>query len=176
MSLPSHPVLVLRDDKWKLVQSSEMVPGDIVSFPKTNTDFVCPADMILLMGNCVVNEAMLTGESTPHLKEPIMYANKTQNLTIKRDGLHVLFAGTKILQVQAPSQIPNNAPYNLPSDSGCIGYVLRTGFSTTQGNLMRVILFSTERVTVNSKESFFFILFLLMFALVASGYVLKHGK
>jgi cation-transporting ATPase 13A1 len=176
MSLPSNPVLVLRDDKWKLIASSELVPGDIVSFSKNNNEFVCPADMILLMGNCVVNEAMLTGESTPHLKEPVLYANKEQNLLIKRDGLHVLFAGTKILQVQPPAQVPSSTPYNVPADSGCIGYVLRTGFSTTQGNLMRVILFSTERVTVNSKESFFFILFLLMFALVASGYVLKHGN
>jgi cation-transporting ATPase 13A1 len=40
---------------------------------------------------------------------------------------------------------------------------------------MRVILFSTERVTVNTRESFLFIAFLLVFALSASGYVLNHG-
>jgi hypothetical protein len=41
---------------------------------------------------------------------------------------------------------------------------------------MRMILFSTERVTANTWESFLFILFLLIFAIVASGYVLIKGS
>ena len=39
---------------------------------------------------------------------------------------------------------------------------------------MRTILFSTERVTIESKETYFYLLILLCFALVASYYVLNE--
>jgi hypothetical protein len=40
---------------------------------------------------------------------------------------------------------------------------------------VRTILFSTEAVTVNTWETAFFLLSLLVFALAASGYVLRKG-
>lgn len=51
-------------------------------------------------------------------------------------------------------------------------YVLKNGFETKQGKLMRVILFSQDRVSVESPEVYLYLLILLMFALAASYHVL----
>ena len=53
--------------------------------------------------------------------------------------------------------------------------MLKNGFETKQGKLMRTILFSSERVTVESKETYVYLLILLCFALVASYHVLTEG-
>lgn len=117
---------------------------------------------------------MLSGESTPLLKESIQLLEPNVGLDV--DGTHknaVLFSGTKILQ--AGTGGPIQAPIHTP-DGGCLGVVLRTGFGTAQGQLVRTMIFSTDRVSANNMESFLFIGFLLIFAIAASWYVWVHGK
>ena len=112
---------------------------------------------------------MLSGETTPLLKESIELWEADARLDV--DGAHkntVLFGGTKVLQ-SSPGE-PACTP-----DGGCLAVVLRTGFSTAQGQLVRTMLFSTERVSANNLESFLFIGFLLIFAIAASWYVWVKG-
>jgi len=52
-------------------------------------------------------------------------------------------------------------------------YVLRTGFDTEKGKLMRTVLFNNN--TVKNTDGFWLIFILLIFSIISSGYVLYHG-
>ena len=155
-----------------------------------------PCDALLLRGSCVVNEAMLTGESVPQLKESVRSADCSDPeslIEVSQDTVvdsgwrrHVLLAGTEMLQHTETSQTEqagsdgsetsaSEMKYPRPPDKGCVAFVIRTAFGTSQGGLVRKIMFATERVTANSTETFFFIALLLAFALVASAVVLRAG-
>lgn len=179
---PPSPVMVYRGGKWSEITGDQLVPGDVVSVarPKDGESAVIQADMLLLGGTCIVDEAVLTGESTPQWKNPIGEAkgdeidasevSAKEILSMKRHKIHVVFGGTKLMQATADADAHIKTP-----NGGCLAVVLRTGFGTAQGRLMRTILYSTERVSANNMETFIFILFLLLWAIAASAYVLKHG-
>jgi len=56
--------------RWVKIPGTELLPGDIVSIGRSTSgeDRSVPADMLLLAGSAIVNEAILTGESTPQWK------------------------------------------------------------------------------------------------------------
>jgi manganese-transporting P-type ATPase len=171
-------VFVYRKKRWLTITSLELLPGDILSVPRSQTpEDVVPCDLLILAGTVVVNEAMLTGESVPLMKEaamPLQPADVNRPLAVKdKDKNHVLFGGTRVLTHTSPG-VTDATPSTRPPDNGCVCYVLRTGFGSSQGKLMRTILFSTDTVSANSKEAALFIVFLLVFAIAASGYVLAN--
>ncbi|KAF9042913.1 cation-transporting ATPase [Panaeolus papilionaceus] len=173
MSVAPYAIKCYRNSKWIEIQTDELLPGDVVSVARLTTETTVPADILLVNGTAIVNEAMLSGESTPLLKESIQLLEPAENLDV--DGAHknaVLFSGTKILQAAQSTELPS--PIKTP-DGGCLGVVLRTGFGTAQGQLVRTMIFSTERVSANNVESFLFIGFLLIFAIAASWYVWTKG-
>ena len=57
------------------VNSNRIVPGDIILVPEGKR---MPCDAILLEGECVVNEAMLTGESLPAIKTALPKSDDTK--------------------------------------------------------------------------------------------------
>ncbi|RIB07790.1 hypothetical protein C2G38_2112725 [Gigaspora rosea] len=175
MSIKPYQIHVRRNRRWTLVDSDQLLPGDLVSIVRSKEDSGVPCDMILLQGSCIVNEAMLSGESTPLLKESIALRDGNDDFDMSGiDKNSVLFGGTKVLQVTPPQQQQQQDILSAP-DNGCIAYVIRTGFGTAQGKLVRTMVYSTEHVSANNLESFLFILFLLIFAISAAGYVWVKG-
>jgi cation-transporting ATPase 13A1 len=202
MRPPPHLVFVLRSGKWKAMPSQGLVPMDIVSIAREAASdeagggrgaseaggAPCPADVLLLAGSVVTNEAMLTGESTPQMKEaPPGLSGYSEvggaggpNLDVFEEGSdrsharHVVFAGTSVIAASEPREGEVTGVPAAP-DSGAVALVLRTGPHTSQGELLRSIMHSTERVSVADREAFVFIGAMLVFAVVAAWYVLTAG-
>ncbi|KAB8281294.1 hypothetical protein B0I72DRAFT_90095 [Yarrowia lipolytica] len=175
MGLAPYPVQVYRDNAWSEIQSDQLLPGDIVSVTRSGEDSGLACDMVLIAGTCIVNEAMLSGESTPLLKESIQLRESAATLDMEgEDKNSILSGGTKALQVTPPeTNVHSDIPP--PPDAGCVAVVTKTGFETAQGTLVRVMIFATEHVGVGNAEALFFILFLLQFAIAASYYVWTEG-
>lgn len=58
-------------------------------------------DAVLLNGNCVVNESMLTGESVPVIKTPLPAPERHDEIfDIESSKRSILFNGTNIVQTR----------------------------------------------------------------------------
>ncbi len=183
MSIKPYNIWVYREKKWEETQSDKLLPGDLVSVGRTKEDSGVACDMLLVEGSAIVNEAMLSGESTPLLKDSVQL--RPVNAPIEPEGLDknsFLYGGTKVLQVTHgnPSEDSETIPtiasgVKPPPDNGAMAIVAKTGFETSQGSLVRTMIYSTERVSANNVEALLFILFLLIFAIAASWYVWQEG-
>jgi len=209
MGNPPRPVFVYRNNTWRAIESTELLPGDIISLTrhmpkKKKADDknpsppvvdeggdVVPADLLLLRGSTVVNEASLTGESVPQMKEglaDLAAASATNEskadpdaedvLDMKnRHKMNVAYAGTKMLQCLSGESAEAHTAKGIPSppDNGAVCFVLRTGFSSAQGKLVRMIEGSQEKVKGHERDTGLLLLLLCFFAIASSSYVLYHG-
>uniref|UniRef100_A0A8C2TRU1 Cation-transporting ATPase n=1 Tax=Coturnix japonica TaxID=93934 RepID=A0A8C2TRU1_COTJA len=112
------------------LESHHLVPGDMMVLKEGKA--LLPCDAILISGQCIVNESMLTGESIPVTKTQLPYADnlKPWRMHCAEDyKKHVLFCGTEVIQTKG-------------DDRGVVkAVVLQTGFNTAKGDLVRSILY-----------------------------------
>ncbi|KAG0706086.1 hypothetical protein DFH29DRAFT_903514 [Suillus ampliporus] len=98
-----------------------------------------PADMLLLSGDAIVNESMLTGESIPVSKNPANDDDiaRWRDLKDPQGELAKSFvhAGTRVVRIR--NALANDGTTGQPA----LGLVVRTGFNTTKGALVRSMLF-----------------------------------
>ncbi len=227
-------VWVYRCSKWKQISTEDLIAGDVISLSSSQEQHRnlhshsqmdhhengthIPADLLLLKGGAVVNEAMLTGESVPQMKEAIdvvasaittTSSNKTTSLlSVKeKEELNkfdiedssykraILFGGTLLVNHSSKSMNEDGESENAqkdtkvtpssqtreitsPPDDGCVAMVLRTGFDTQQGSLLRTMVHTSTKAQsdgVNTRDTFLFIVILLLCAVFSSIIVLNHG-
>ncbi|KAI9158814.1 Cation-transporting ATPase [Paramyrothecium foliicola] len=156
-------VRVLRNGFWRYVSSGELVPGDIYELSDPNlTQF--PADSILLSGDCIVNESMLTGESVPVSKLPannetLSFMDLAASSVSPETARHFLFCGTKIIRTRRPQD-------DQDGDAVALALVVRTGFNTTKGALVRSMLFPKPSGFKFYRDSFRYISVMAVIAMV----------
>ncbi|KAL7577622.1 hypothetical protein ACA910_015141 [Epithemia clementina (nom. ined.)] len=181
---------IARPTSWMLLPKAELVPGDFVSLSVKSVEGTpVPADIVVMQGSAVCDEALLTGESVPQLKQALDTtitkqdngsngeASPEARLDLQ-DSLHkesILFGGTKLLVANASDALgdENDSP---PGGFGVTGIILRTGFETAQGNLLRTMAHSARTTDgIHTWDTFVFILLLVGCALAAAAVVLKEG-
>lgn len=154
-------VRVYRGGFWTNIDASELVPGDIyeISDPKLS---ILPCDSVLLNGSCIINESILTGESVPVSK--IQATSETMSSLIQ--DLHgtqisnlvaksFLFNGTKIIRTTIPH-----------GETAALAMVVRTGFSTIKGSLVRSMVFPKPTGFKFYEDSFKYIGYMSLIALL----------
>ena len=95
MAQYSCPVRAMRsgdENKLTLMESTELVPGDVIEVPE---NISMPCDLVLLSGSCIVNESMLTGESIPVIKTSLPFINDNYDPLV--DQKYTLYGGTKVI-------------------------------------------------------------------------------
>lgn len=112
-----------------------MVPGDVFELDADQP--VLPCDSILVHGDCIVNESMLTGESVPVFKNPAdeeQISAAMSNPDI--DSRYYLFGGTRMIRVRS---LMNSQ--NPEVQTRAIAIAVKTGFNTAKGGLIRSMIF-----------------------------------
>lgn len=156
----------------RYIGSEDLVPGDV--FEITDSELaVFPCDAVLLTGDCIVNESMLTGESVPVSKIPVT-DRALQQMDLSLSNIpaelarHFLFSGTKIVRARPGSPKSTSTTQDDEGDSQLKGLamVVRVGFNTTKGTLIRSMLFPKPNDFQFYRDSFRFIGIL---AIIACG-------
>ncbi|XP_044260225.1 polyamine-transporting ATPase 13A3-like isoform X2 [Tribolium madens] len=137
------------------ISTELLVPGDVLVIPSHGCVMHC--DAILLTGNCILNESMLTGESVPVTKTALP---NLPDLTYdpKEHARHTLFCGTQVIQTR------------YFGNEKVLAVVVRTGFSTAKGSLVRSILYPPPVDFRFEKDSYRFVVLLAGVALIGFIY------
>ena len=144
----------------QLISSEELVPGDVF---EVNAKKPLPCDAILLEGQCLIDEAALTGESVPMHKTPLP---ATEADFSESEKGHLLFSGTNCLTSESLDD---------PSKPA-VAMVYQTGFNTSKGLLIRSIMFNNPGLYQFEKDGNWFLLYLIVISIcfIIAYYIIAY--
>lgn len=171
---------VLRGGHLVTLPSSHLVPGDLLVVSPSGT---MPCDAVLLRGECIVAENMLTGESVPVRKVPYGpgAAAVAVNGAVRDGGGAALGAGgAAAASLRTAAAAAAQQQYSPDRDSACTLYggtqvaqakgrrgskvlalVVRTRWYSAKGQLLRSILYPRSHQQRFVSDSLHFIGFML---------------
>ncbi|KAL4442902.1 hypothetical protein ABPG74_010791 [Tetrahymena malaccensis] len=138
---------VIRNGESKVISSNELSYGDVVILKEGET---APCDMVIVEGSVIVNESMLTGESVPIIKSALadidcQFSENRQN---------IIYGGSQIMMV---------------SNSKLV--VIRIGFETLKGNLIRSILYPKQHNQISFQNDSIKFLSILLFVTMVQFFI-----
>uniref|UniRef100_A0A670J3P7 Uncharacterized protein n=1 Tax=Podarcis muralis TaxID=64176 RepID=A0A670J3P7_PODMU len=148
--------------------STQLVPGDVLLVPPEG--LTVPCDAVLMSGTAIANESMLTGESVPVTKTALPDPSRgasgpLQDLAYdpEEHKRHTLFCGTSVIQTR------------YYSGEAVRALVIRTGFSTSKGQLVCSILFPKPADFRLYRDAYRFLLCLVGVAGIGMLYSVIHS-
>ncbi|XP_054482995.1 polyamine-transporting ATPase 13A3-like isoform X2 [Anoplopoma fimbria] len=140
--------------------STDLVPGDVIIMPANG--MIMPCDAVLIHGTCIVNESMLTGESVPVTKTSLASSGEeaARSFNMEEHKRHTLFCGTHVIQTRFYAGELVEA------------VVVRTGFSTEKGQLVRSILHPKPTDFKLYRDAYLFLLCLVGVAAIGFIYTI----
>lgn len=119
------------------ISSHDLIQGDLLYI---NPEEIVPCDILLIEGNCIVNEGLLTGETTPIQKTFHEVGTQIKSCS-------VLYSGTTCL-------ISKGTNLNCYAK----GIAIATGFQTFKGELIRQILHQESEEFRFHRDSYYYLL------------------
>lgn len=146
------PVKVVRDGILASITSDDLVPGDLLILDETID--IIPCDGILVNGDAIVDESILTGETVPVTKVDIVDDSYKDILMHGYDNHQrsLLYSGTRLLR----SRPRHGKPAMI--------LVTCTGFLTIKGSLVQSIMFPRPNNFRFYRDSMLFIAILAVIA------------
>ena len=159
MSKYSCPVNIYRKNSLGetiiyTISSLELVPGDLFEVP--DEGITLPCDSILVRGSVVINESMLTGESTPIIKSCLENSDEIYNSKlIDNNSKFILYSGTKILQKKYTNK-----------NEKILAMVCDTGFRTFKGSMLSSVIFPKDEDEDFRRDSLKYIIFMVIICII----------
>ncbi|ORZ30686.1 hypothetical protein BCR44DRAFT_1444158 [Catenaria anguillulae PL171] len=161
---------VQRAGQWLRLPFEEIVPGDLIQLSTAESHLV-PCDALLLSGDVIVDESILSGESMPINKSSSIPPSALCQVDLAEPQLppqiakSFVYSGTRLIRARGQSAGR--------SDCGAaVALAVRTAFSTTKGALIRSMLHPRPHESTLYRDAFRFLRLMTAFALIGFVFTL----